>query len=335
MRFPCLAFVAVFTLAVWGPAAPASEAVQLDTGHGILYGTLELPAGKGPFPVALIHAGSGPTDRDGNSYMGLATNNLKQLAEALAKEGIASLRYDKRLIGKSAGAGPMEKDLRFDDYIRDAQLWGEKLQHDPHFSGLYIIGHSEGSLIGMVAAQKLNVSGFVSICGAGTPAGDILREQLSGKLQPPLKDRAMDIIAQLERGQTVADTPPELVTVFRPSVQPYEISWFKFDPAKEIAKLRCPVLVIDGTTDIQISAHHATRLAEANPKAIHRRIQGMNHILKMVPDDMQQQLASYTNPNLPLAPELASTIVEFIHNCEHGRGGKPLTETPNQERPAK
>lgn len=152
-------------------AAFASETARLDTATGVLYGTIELPAAKPPFPAVLIISGSGPTDRDGNTRLAGKNNSLKMLAEGLAALGIASLRYDKRLIGESKDIRTSESDLRFDMYVDDAVAWGQQLRKDQRFCGLLIAGHSEGSLIGMLAAQKLSADGFISIEGTGRPAG--------------------------------------------------------------------------------------------------------------------------------------------------------------------
>src|SRR6266542_3700429 len=161
------------------PVAVAEEEVTLKTLTGDVFGTLELPAARTPVPVALIIAGSGPTDRNGNSPALPGTNNsLKMLAEGLADRGIASLRYDKRGIAASRPAATAEQDLRFTNYIDDAVAWIRKLREDPRFSTVTLVGHSEGSLIGMVAAKDGGADAFVSLEGAGRKAADIITEQL-------------------------------------------------------------------------------------------------------------------------------------------------------------
>ena len=258
-------------------AVLAAEPVRLDTGTGILYGTMEVPASKPPYPVVLIIAGSGPTDRDGNSSMLQGKNNsLKMLAEDLAALGIASLRYDKRFIGESRITGLKEEDLRFDTYVDDVVRWGEYLRKDPRFRSLVIAGHSEGSLLGMLAAQKLMANGYVSIAGSGRPAGQIVLEQYRSQTLPAgLMNQVEDIVKALEAGRRVESVPPALAVVFRSSVQPYVISWFHYDPAREIARLKMPVLILQGTTDIQVSVGDAELLAKANPAAKLVLIEGM------------------------------------------------------------
>ena len=287
--------------------------VKLETKTGTLHGTLLMPPGtSGPVPVALIIAGSGPTDRDGNTPLLPGKNNsLKLLGEALAKNGIASLRYDKRGIAGSAGAAAKESDLRFTTYVDDAVEWLEWLRRDSRFSRRIAIGHSEGSLIGMMAAQRSPVSHVVSLAGAGRPIGKVLDEQLARALPAELLADARRILAELEAGRMVDSVPPPLLVVFRPSVQPYMISWLPIDPAQELGRLTVPVLVVQGTTDIQASTADAERLAKGQPNATLEMVEGMNHVLKEV-REAGQQTASYSDATLPLHPRLAESITKFI-----------------------
>ncbi|MEO2021940.1 MAG: alpha/beta fold hydrolase, partial [Pirellulaceae bacterium] len=128
--------------------------VQLQTKDTTLYGTIELPAGDGPFPVVLIVSGSGPNDRDGNQAA-LKSDYLKKLAAGLTEQGFAVLRYDKRGSGKSeVGDAPLET-FRFDVFVDDAVGWVAMLRKDQRFSGVAILGHSQGSLVAMLAAQQV------------------------------------------------------------------------------------------------------------------------------------------------------------------------------------
>lgn len=291
-----------------------SEPVELSTPTGTLYGTLELPGDNGPFPVALIIAGSGPTDRDGNNPLLPGKNNsLKLLAEGLARNEIASLRFDKRKIGQSQ-TGQKEQDLIFDDLVNDAAAWIAYLRKDSRFNRVIVIGHSEGSLIGMLAASKAKADALVSIAGAGQPGDQTLTKQLGANPANPanLIAEIKETMAELKAGRAVAKVNPLLNALFRPSVQPYLISWFRYDPAAEIARLSIPVLIVQGTTDIQVSPHDAELLAAANPKAKLVLIESMNHILKTAPADQQGNIATYSNPDLPLAPGLLDAIVSFV-----------------------
>jgi uncharacterized protein len=295
------------------PAAMAAP-IALDTGSGVLHGTLQLPARCPPFPVALIHAGSGPTDRDGNSA-GLPGRNdsLAMLAQGLAAGGVASVRYDKRAIAASAAAGPRsERELRFSTYVDDVGRWLALLDADPRFGAITVIGHSEGSLIGLLAAQGLPGTRFVSLAGPGRRAGVVLREQLAAQLTGPLLETANQIIDELEAGREVASVPSSLAAAFRPSVQPYLIDWFRHDPATLIAGLGSAPVVVQGTTDLQVSVKDAELLAAGHPRAQLVVIEGMNHVFKDVAADRAAQIASYSDPALPLHPRLLPVVVDFI-----------------------
>ncbi len=309
-----------FFLLSLGSVFASSEEVRLETMTGTLYGTLELPNTSEPYPVVLIHPGSGPTDRDGNSAQLPGKNDsLKLLAEALAEEGIASLRIDKRGSGESAGATPNEANLRFDTYIDDAAAWLNLLQSDERFSDIVMLGHSEGSLIGMMAAQRAGADGFISLAGAGEPAADTLVRQLSAQLPQPLLEESKEVITSLEEGETVQPLPAGIAAMpaignalFRPSLQPYLISWFQYDPAEEVARLEMPVLIIQGTTDIQVRAKDAELLSAAKPNAELAILEGMNHVLKDAPANRALNLATYANPDLPLTDGLVGAISSFV-----------------------
>ena len=282
------------------------QSVQTSTGE--LYGTLTVPILKGTFPVALIIAGSGPTDRNGNNAQ-MKNNSLQMLAHELAAQGIASLRYDKRGIGKSASAMISEDQLRFDNYVEDAKAWAAQLKTDSRFRELIIIGHSEGSLIGMLACEQADV--FVSLAGAGRPIDVILKEQLAVQLKGKKKLlRAANVgISKLKEGKLVEDSPSELFGLFRPSVQPYMISWMKYDPAVEIWKLKIPIVIIQGSTDLQVKEEDAVILFKAHP--LNSRliiIEDMNHVLKIAPLDREKNIETYSNPELPLAEELVKLL---------------------------
>jgi len=293
----------------------AAEDVRVETDLGPLAGTYLLPDEGKPKAVALIIAGSGPTDRDGNSKAIPGSNNsLKMLAEMLADNGIGSLRYDKRLIGESASPSLSEADLRFETYIDDAKTLLGFLRSRTDVP-LLVLGHSEGAQLGIIAAAGEDVCGVIAIAGPGIPAGQIILEQVRPRLPPELLEKTEHIVAELEAGRTVADTPPELAALFRDSVQPYLVSWFAYDPAEAVAALDIPVLLVYGTTDIQIPVSYGERLAAAGDRAELVVIDGMNHVLKMVEPDPQVQMRSYGDPSLPLASELATNTNAFIDSA--------------------
>jgi len=259
-------------------------------------------------------SGSGPTDRNGNT-VGLPgpNNSLKLLAEALAQRGIASVRYDKRGVGGSRGALTSEVALRFDMLADDAAQWVRQMRLDHRFSSITVAGHSEGSLLGMLATERAKADAYISLEGPGRSAMTVLHEQLTARAPAALAQQSDRIMAELSAGRTVDSVPPELAALFRPSVQPYLISWFKYDPAQELAKLTVPVLIVQGTTDIQVSVQDAHNLSTAVPRAQAVIIDGMNHVLKLVPPDMNAQMKSYSDPSLPVAPQLVDAVATFVN----------------------
>ncbi|MEO8583112.1 MAG: alpha/beta hydrolase [Flavitalea sp.] len=281
--------------------------VFLHTESGVIAGTLTLPHKTDNIPVALIIAGSGPTDRNGNNSL-MMNNSLRKLAYAMAQSNIASVRYDKRGVRESARAAKQEWDLRFEDYVADAAQWIEMLKRDKRFSKVIVVGHSEGSLIGMLVAEHADK--FVSIEGAGRSADKIIREQL--KSQPSgIQELSAPIMDSLVRGLTVINVDPLLHSLFRPSVQPYLISWFKYDPAVVIKKLRIPVLIIQGTKDLQVSVTDANLLAAADPSAKLVVLNNMNHIFRIINGDRSENMASYNDSGGLISYDMIKTIVDF------------------------
>ena len=286
--------------------------ISLDTGTGELFGSLLLPKSDQPVPVVLIISGSGPTDRDGNNPDGGRNDSLKRLAWVLAKHNVASVRYDKRGVAASLAATPDERNLSVEAYVADAQAWGRKLKSDPRFGPLILLGHSEGALIASLAAPSVDAAAVISMSGSARPIDQVLREQLARSLPPPLMLRSNELIDSLKAGKTDDNVPSPLQVIFRPSVQPYLISLFRQDPAAAFARLKMPALIVQGSHDIQVGVDDARQLKAAKPDAELALIDGMNHVLRIVPNDVKRQLASYKDPQLPLAAELGTRILGFI-----------------------
>lgn len=291
---------------------PVDQEVSITSPNATLKGSLMTPKKlKKPIPVVLIISGSGPTDRDGNNPM-MQNNSLKMLAQQLAKANIASLRYDKRGVGASADSTMKEENLRFEHYAQDAAAWLKMLRADKRFSKVYVLGHSEGSLLGMLAAQEVKVDGYISLAGPGRRADVVLKEQLAG--QPDMvKTPCYAILDSLAAGKTVPDVSQMLYSLFRPGVQPYMISWFKHDPALEIKKINAPALILQGDRDLQVSVVDANFLSAAEPKAQLVVLKGVNHVLKNVSETQADNIASYSNPTLPLSEVLVKAVVGFVN----------------------
>jgi pimeloyl-ACP methyl ester carboxylesterase len=288
------------------------EYAVLEVGSVTLRGFIDLPERLGPWPVVILHAGSGPTDKNGNGPL-VQTDNLKMLGRALAAEGVAVLRIDKRGVASSLFALTREEEASLELYAGDVAAWAAQLRKDDRFTKVGFVGHSEGSLIGLIAAKDAKFDAFVSLCGPGRPLQDLLREQLKKNLPAEQYKASEGIIAELVAGRAAKDVPKELLILFRPSVQPFLISAFKHDPAKLAAAVKCPLLVVAGSTDIQVSAEDAKRLGDANPKAKVATVKGMNHVLKAVGGATAlEQLASYADASLPLHPKLLIEVGGFL-----------------------
>ena len=274
-----------------------------------LFGTLTTPDLKKKYPVALIIAGSGPTDRNGNNSM-MKNNSLKMLAEALAKNGIASLRYDKRGIGESKASAISEESLVFENYTEDAKSWINLLKQDKRFSEIIVIGHSEGSMIGMIAGAK--ASKYISIAGPGESADKLIKAQIASKSNKQIEDMTFPIIDSLANGNHVKKVDPMLNSLFRPSIQPYLISWFKYNPQAEIKRLTVPILIIQGNNDLQVTVKDAELLSQANKNAELLIVDKMNHVMKTIEGDKQANLDSYNNETLPISEIMTARIISFI-----------------------
>ncbi|MND75241.1 alpha/beta fold hydrolase [uncultured Brevundimonas sp.] len=304
----------MLTLAAALLLSPVSTPVELASTPAPLHGTLLTPDGQ-TRAAAVILPGSGPTDRDGDSpQFGIRAAPYRLLAEGLAERGVATIRIDKRGIGESAAAGGAEADLRFTANIDDARAWVAEAAAKTGQPCAWLIGHSEGALVALATAANEDdkVCGLVLLSGAGRPAGAVLREQLAAGLPEPLKTRAYEILTELEAGRTVANPPPELAAMFRPSVQPYLISWLTLDPARLAATYDGPIFIGQGTTDIQVSVADAEAIKAAQPRATLALWDGVNHVLKTAPADRAANVASYMDPALPLAPGVVEAVADFV-----------------------
>jgi pimeloyl-ACP methyl ester carboxylesterase len=296
-------------------AAAASIAMTAPGPKGPLAGTY-LDAGNGA-PVVLLIPGSGPTDRDGNSTLGITAAPYRMLAEALAPKGVSTVRIDKRgMFGSKAAVADANK-VEIGDYAHDAHSWAAAIRKLTGAKCVWLLGHSEGALVALAAVQDPHdLCGAILVSGAGRKLSDVIREQLkSNPANAPVLDSAMAALDSLDRGQhvDVTNMNPALLPLFRPQVQDYLIDMFRQDPAKLAASARLPLLIVQGERDIQISAADAKLLAAAQPKARLVLIPAMNHVLKdVVSDDRAANLATYADSSLPVDSTLVDTIAEFV-----------------------
>ncbi|GLR47582.1 alpha/beta hydrolase [Sphingomonas astaxanthinifaciens] len=306
--------VSVLLLSAALVAAPVSSEVTAPGPLAPLAGTM-IDAGKGA-PVVLVIPGSGPTDRDGNNPLGVTAASYRLLAEGLAAKGISSVRIDKRgMFGSKAAIADPNK-VTIADYATDARNWVKAVRARTGAKCVWLLGHSEGSLVALAAAQGAEgVCGVVSVSGAGRKLGDVMRAQLrANPANAPILDPALKAIDALEAGKDVApaELPGPLAMVFAPPVQGYLKDLLPKDPARLAASLSVPLLVVQGETDLQTSVEDARALAAAQPKAKLVLVPGVNHVLKAAPLDRAANLAAYADPSLPVAPAVVEAIAGFV-----------------------
>jgi len=296
---------------------------------GPLAATLVAP---GPFntipettPAIVILPGSGPTDQNGNSPLGIEAAPYRLLADALAARGYPVVLTDKRGMFASRAAVPDPNDVTIAAYGDDLLAWAHSIRvRLPVRSGTRAVvplGHSEGGLVALAATPRLTgAQGLILVSSPGRRLGDVLREQLAANpANAPVMEQAMTAIASLEDGRLVDATtlPPALQPLFAPQIQNFLIEAFSYDPAQLIAAATVPTLVIQGTNDLQVVEADAQRLAEASPLAELAMIDGMNHVLKRVPKgDRTANLAAYSNPDLPISPGMVEAITGFLRQLE-------------------
>jgi pimeloyl-ACP methyl ester carboxylesterase len=297
-----------FTLLV---SAQHTDTLMINIEGASIFSVLTNPSETNNVPLAIFIAGSGPTDLDGNQAT-MKNNSLKMLSDALVANNIATFRFDKRGIAKSAIPNFSESEMTIDRYAQDVVSIVNQMKAKG-FQDVFIVGHSEGSLLGLIALQDTPAKGFISVAGAGFSADEILKTQLQTKIPANLWPVVTGIIDSLKSGLIVKDVPQPFYALFRPSVQPYLISWFSYSPTELIAKLSCPILIAQGDKDIQVSVDDAKQLSKAAKTDKLLIIKNMNHVLKPIAGDMQDNYAAYTNPDLPIEKELSKAIVDFIN----------------------
>lgn len=258
--------------------------------------------------LAIIIAGSGPTDRNGNQNFA-KSDNLKKLAYALAENNIASFRYDKRVV-KQIRTGSVDENIMFDDFVKDARDVVTYFYNQNNYSKIIVIGHSQGSLIGILISNE-KVDGLVSIAGAGQNIGNVLIDQVL-KSAPMFSEDTNRIIGILKEGNTTADFPPALGSIFNLQTQKFLINWMQYNPSEAIKELNIPVLIINGTKDLQIPLSEAQKLKEGNPNAIYKEIENMNHVMFTIEGDDLENAKSYNETNRDISSELITSIVDFI-----------------------
>ena len=234
-------------------ASPLQTYVQAPGPSGPLKGTMLAPAGGGP--MVLIIPGSGPTDRDGNNPLGVKASTYRLLAKGLAARDVGTVRIDKRGMFASAGAVADGNAVTIDDYVTDVQAWIAVIRKQTNVPCVWVLGHSEGGLVALAAAQKAtDICGLLLVAAAGRPLGEVMRAQLrANPANAPILDQAIAAIDSLEAGKRVdvSAMHPALAQLFAPAVQGFLINVMSYDPTRLIAGVSKPVLILQGRRDMR------------------------------------------------------------------------------------
>ena len=293
-----------------------AEELRIDGPAGPLGGEALVP--DGVQQIVVIVPGSGPTDRNGNSPQGLSTDAYKMLAEELAKQRIASIRIDKRGMFSSASTDIDPNKVTVSRLGEDVRAWVAEAASRIGVTCAWVAGHSEGGLVALIAAQDASapICGLILIAAPGRPLGTILREQLrANPANASILDGALVAIDELERGEKPEFAVWEftLKRLFPEVVHDFLIDLFAQDPAALIAEVRVPILILQGTRDIQITEADADALVRAQPAAEKKLLAQMTHTLKSVySEDREANAATYSDPSLPLHAVLVPFIADFI-----------------------
>jgi len=274
----------------------------------IIEGTLLSPNADKQASLAIIISDYGPTDRNGNQNF-QKNNILKKLGTALAENGIASFRYDKRTV-KQIRRNVINNNISFVDFVTDAKAVIAYFKTQNTYSKLYVIGHGQGSLIGILASDEY-VDGLVSIGGSAKNIGDVIVSQINATARQYVEE-TKKVIQSLKEGKTTRDFPPALGSMFNFETQPFMISWIAHEPLEIIQNLTIPIAIINGTKDLQVPIEDAKQLADAAKNAQLYTIENMNHVLFTIQGDNLENSKSYNESFRPLNAELVEHIVNFI-----------------------
>ena len=273
-----------------------------------IHGTL-LESAESNSVLTIIISGSGPTDRDGNNVSS-KSDYLKMLAEGLYENGVSSYRFDKRGVARSIGNIKTGDEVKFVDFINDVKSIINHFRSTKRFEKVVVVGHSEGALIGMIASRSL-ADGFISVAGAGTDYLTIIQRQLSDRA-PYIRSMSDSIIQKLRNGKIIDSVSPLMSALFNPSAQRFLIDASGYNPIEEISKLDIPVLIIQGTNDIQIEVKDAQMLYDASINSRLEIIKGMNHVFRQASENFILNLQTYGRPELPIDSGLVDIIVDFV-----------------------
>jgi pimeloyl-ACP methyl ester carboxylesterase len=288
--------------------AANASAEETKVSVGPIDAVLATPAGVDKPPVALLIAGSGSTDHDGNGPQ-MKPATLKKLSDQLVARNIATLRYDKRGAGGWKVEFGKPEDFRFKDFVTDASALVKYLRDSGKFSKVILVGHSEGGLVAILTAGQQSVDRLVLLATAARKQGELLKVQLEKRLSPEAYAPVAKAIDTIMAGQIV-DPPPQGLPI-PPAMQPGLASAFNEDPVDPLQKLTLPILIIAGGRDLQLARLDMIALSTAAPQAKAAWEPEMNHVLVDVKDDADN-LAAYGQSDRPLDANMIDEVAAFI-----------------------
>lgn len=285
-----------------------SEDILLKNGDIKLPGTLTFNKDVEEQPLVIFVHGSGNVDRNGNQNgTPYQVGYIKLLAEALNEKNIAFYRYDKRT-SSIENFQLILDDLNFDAFVKDTEIAINHFKNDKRFSSITLIGHSQGSLVAMLASK--NIDKYISLAGPSLTIDEAMTDQVM-KQNPVTGTLVKGHFKELKETGTIKEPNQMLMSIFNEKNNPFFLSWMQYNPTEEIKKVTIPTLIINGTKDLQVSTTDAENLHKANGKSQLKFIANMTHVLKTIEKD-EDNLASYTSTDFPLSLELVTVISEFI-----------------------
>ncbi len=309
IKLTSIVFLFLLSQLSFGQSEIVSKDILLKNDSIQLPGTLSYDKSITEQPLAIFIHGSGGVDRNGNQGPQYQANYIKQLSEALNKQGVAFYRYDKRT-SNMANAKFLMQGVSFQDLIDDVLLAVEKFKDDPRFSSIVLIGHSQGSLIGMLAS-KVNINKYVSLAGPSESFDTTLVAQIRTQHGDEIASILKQHFDELKTTGDITNLDSNFAGLFNPLNKKFFKGYIHYLPTEEIKNVTIPTLIINGTMDLQVLEKDAKALHNAKPDAELKIIENLNHVLKTVITKEDNE-TSYKTPDFPLSKVLVETLVDFI-----------------------
>lgn len=300
-------FVSTYLLGIaFSWAQVKSEAILIKNDSIELPGTLTY-SNNTDHLIVWVH-GSGNVDRNGNQAgMNVGANYIKQFRDAINAKGIAFFSYDKRTANMKNMKFIMN-NLSFDAFASDVQKVIAHFREDGRFKSITLVGHSQGSLVAMLASSKADK--YVSLAGPSESIDVTITGQVT-KQNAELGKTTAAHFKELKETGDIKEVNPMLLSIFAKPNLPFFKSWMKYTPTDEIKNITIPTLIINGDKDIQVSVEDAKQLHHSKKDGTLKIIKNMNHVIKHIEKD-EDNIASYRSPDFPISKELIEVITTFV-----------------------